>query len=420
MKRVDNDARSGVQSALENARDNYMREEKEMIVGKYTLPKKPGKDGYYRVYVNDNHSTNGRRQLSARSIECLADKIYLYEKGIGSTRKTFSEVFELVEEKKLRRITNPEKLCSAQNTVNKHKGDYKRYFKGTDFENKYIDEITKKDIEDIIESILTKYHLTKKAYSNMVTILRSSFKMAYSEYWIDENVFLRVDLSDFWGMLYEPIPSSERAYSTEEVIRILKSIRDHQKKYPTYMPAYALELQILIGSRRSEAGPLEWADIDSKYIELSKSQLTIKKTEDCKQHLVVVNHTKNHKDRTFPRTNDVNVFLEKLKEVHIENNLNSKYLFPADTPTGVVSHDAVYGFYRRTINKLGLKKDDRIMGPHSFRRNVITDIVNATNGDLALASQLCGNSTQVAMNNYYIGYDLETAINALNKRRLTN
>ncbi len=155
-------SKTGVQSALENARDKYMREEKEIIVGKYTLPKKPGKDGYYRVYVSDSHSTNGRRQLSAKSIESLADKIYLYEKGAGSTRKTFAEVFEHVEEKKLRRITNPEKLYSAQNTINKHKGDYKRYFKGTEFEKKYIDEISKSDIEEIIESNLTKYHLNKK------------------------------------------------------------------------------------------------------------------------------------------------------------------------------------------------------------------------------------------------------------------
>ncbi len=419
MRRLDVESTSEVKSAIENARANYMQAEKQIIVAQYTLPKKPGKDGYYRVYVNDSTKKNGRRQLSAKSVEELADKIYLYEKGIGTTRKTFAEVFDLVEEKKLRRITNPEKKCSALNTVSKHKGDYRRFFKGTDFENKYIDEISKKDIEDIIEYNLTRYKLAKKAYSGMTTILRSVFRFAFCEYLVKDNEFLRVELKDFWGMLYDPIPASERAYTTEEVIQILESIRKHQQKYPTYMPAYALELQILIGSRRSEAGPLEWADINTKYIDLSKSQLTIKKTADCKQHLVIVNHTKNHKDRVFPRTNDINVFMEKLKAVHEKYNLNSKFLFPADTVTGVVSHDAVYGFYKRTIEKLGLKRTDRIMGPHSFRRNIITDIVNATHGDLELASQLCGNSVQVAKNNYYIGYDIEAAIDALNKRILS-
>ncbi len=60
------------------------------------------------------------------------------------------------------------------------------------------------------------------------------------------------------------------------------------------------------------------------------------------------------------------------------------------------------------------------MGPHSFRRNVITDIVTATNGDLELASYLCVNSKQVAKNNYFIGYDIQAAIEALNKRKLTS
>ncbi len=37
-----------------------------------------------------------------------------------------------------------------------------------------------------------------------------------------------------------------------------------------------------------------------------------------------------------------------------------------------------------------------MMGPHSFRRNAITDTVNATNGNFELASLLYGNSAKVA------------------------
>ena len=59
-----------------------------------------------------------------------------------------------------------------------------------------------------------------------------------------------------------------------------------------------------------------------------------------------------------------------------------------------------------------------MMGPHSFRRNAITDTVNATNGNFELASLLYGNSAKVAKNNNYTGYDKQIALDALNKRKL--
>ena len=60
-----------------------------------------------------------------------------------------------------------------------------------------------------------------------------------------------------------------------------------------------------------------------------------------------------------------------------------------------------------------------ITGPHSFRRNAITDVVNATNGNMTLASQLFGNSPMVVNNNYYTGVDMESALTALNNRKLS-
>ncbi len=60
-----------------------------------------------------------------------------------------------------------------------------------------------------------------------------------------------------------------------------------------------------------------------------------------------------------------------------------------------------------------------IMGTHSFRRNAITDTVNATNGNTELAARIYGNSPRVVRGNYFTGYDRETAVNAINTRKLT-
>ena len=49
----------------------------------------------------------------------------------------------------------------------------------------------------------------------------------------------------------------------------------------------------------------------------------------------------------------------------------------------------------------------------------ITDVVNATNGNIIMASQLFGNSPEVAKKNYYTEINFSEATNALNKRHLS-
>ncbi len=74
----------------------------------------------------------------------------------------------------------------------------------------------------------------------------------------------------------------------------------------------------------------------------------------------------------------------------------------------------VYSRYRRICRKLGIKLSrEFIKGTHSFRRNAISKVANASNGVLAMAAELYGNSPQVAYANYYTGINLESAKNVL-------
>ena len=405
---------------LEDAKQAYMKVEKAVIIGNYTLPSKPSKDGYYRAYIADKQSKSGRRQLTAKTIEELADKIYLHEKGInGNARKTFSEVFAIYEMERMKYLKDPEKILSAQNTTSKYRYDYKRYFENTSIENMFIDDISKRDIEDIISFNLRRYDMAKKAFDNMLAILRQVFKLAYCEYWISENPYLRIDPKKFKGMLITPIDPSKRVYSSEELSRILVYVRDYEQEHPDYFPAYAFELQILMGLRRGEIPPLMWSDIRDGFVYITKEQLTVKKTATVKQHCEIVYHTKTHKCRSFPISEDLSRFFERLRSAHTKFHVNSLYLFPANTATGVISNCVVYLFYDKVVKSLGIKKKDMITGPHSFRRNAITDVVNATNGNMTLASQLFGNSPMVVNNNYYTGVDMESALTALNNRKLS-
>ena len=374
-------------------------------------------DNRWHTTIADATRVSGRKSI-ARKKKCdlerfLFEHYHLQLNTETKSQKTFAEIFVLVQERKLKFIKNPEKLLSAQNTQIKNDYDYRRYFSDTDFEHTPIDEITKKDVEDICLLNLQRYDLKKKSFASLRGILKSVFDMAYSEYWITDNVYQRVDFRIFKNMIVPDTPIDERVHTRKEVSAILKELHRKQADNPKLSSAWALELQIIMGLRRGEVPPLEWSDITETYIIINKEQIT------SGNDFFIVSHTKNYKDRYFPLTNDLKAFLRRLKEMHDSFYPNSKYLFPADTETGVITNRAVYFVYQGICNNLGITiSRDSVKGPHSFRRNAITDVVNETNGNIIMASELFGNSPEVAKQNYFTGTDLSVATQILNKRCL--
>ena len=407
--------------SVRDARELLMNLEKKQILDSYTFPQTPGKDGYYRIYVADGTKKSGRRQLFAKSLSELMDKVYDYERGkSGTATKTFKDVYVIVLEEKLKYVKDPERIVSRKNTVKVCRSNYNRFFTGTDFEMKPIDTISKKDIEDIVFYNLTRYSLREKALKELKGILKAAFTLAYEEYWVKDNVFERVNFKKFSGMLDRNVDIEKRVHSDEDVRRILDAIHEHQAKHKDYMPAYALEMQIICGSRRGEMPPLRRCDITEEGVWFTREQLTDTEAYDIEYRFVIVEHTKTYKNRLFPRGSALNEFLVRLYDILDTYYPGIEYLFPAKSSNGVITNNMVYRFYSRICNKLGIIIcREEIKGTHSFRRNAVTDVVNNSGGNLILAAELFGNSPEVAKKNYYTGIDKKEALKALNKRKLS-
>ena len=408
--------------SMEDVQKLYMQKEKELLLSNYTLPKKTGKDGYYRINIKDDTKKNGRTTISAKTIEELKEKLYQHEKGItGLAKKSFYDVFEIVQQEKTKYIKDKERLVSILNTIGRNRSEYKRFFSDTSFEKKFVDEITKKDIENVVYMNLSRYNLRKKGLASMKSILRAVFTFAYEEYWITDNVYLRVNFKKYDGMLINDVPIQSRCHSDNDLKKIIDYLHEYQIKKPYYLPSYALEMQIIMGLRRGEIPPLCWSDIQNSYINISKEQITVKRNGGTdKEHFVVVNHTKTYTDRQFPITDDLKDFLTRLKQAHVNYYPDSTHLFPADNDNGIITNNTVYNFYRRMCKKLEIQiSREFIKGTHSFRRNAITDVVNSSGGNIILASQLFGNSPEIAKKNYFTGADIQSAVQILNQRKLS-
>lgn len=394
----------------ESAQEMFRQMEKEMICSEYyTFPDKPSSDGFYHLYLKDPDAKSGRRQIKARDLENLKEKVYEFETGThGRAKRTFKRCFELVMQEKLMYVKDEEKKLSTQNTILTTKSTYKRFFEGTAFENLPVDEITKETIEKLCFMTLSKNDVRKKAFSSMKGILRSVLTFAYENYWIGDNPFMRVNFKKYNDMIVKSEPASKRVHSSGDFENMLDYIHAYQKKKPGYIVPYALELQMLMGLRRGEVAPLTWKDILSDRISISREQITVKGKQT---EYVIVNHTKTYVDRVFPITDDIRDLLERIRQVQDIYYPNSNYLFPScDNPEKPINNNVVYKFYGRMCRNLGIKiSRDQIKGPHSFRRNGITKICNSAGGNIVLASMLYGNSPECASRNYYTGLDLVTA-----------
>ena len=404
---------------LEDVRKLYEMKEKENLLAKYNFPTKPSSDGYYHIWLPDLSKKSGRKQIKAKNLENLKEKVYKHEKGIdGSAKKTFKEVFALVIKEKYKYVKDHDKLLSLNNTTLHMQQAYNRFFLNTTFETKYVDQISKGCIENICYTNLKNGTVRRKAFLEMRGIIKQVLNLSYEKYWINENPYFRVDFNKYNDMLLKSAPIAKRAHSDKDLERMIEYLHEYQQNSPDYMPAYALELQILAGLRRGEIPPIEWSDVTETSLNINKEQILVR-ASDRNEHSYnkIVNHTKNYVDRSFPMTEELQDFFKRLKESNDVYYPGCKFCFPnINSSTGVISNNVVYPFYTRMCKQLGIEiSKDFIKGPHSFRRNGITKVSNAPGGNIMIASILYGNSPQSASSHYYTGIDMETA-----KKLVTN
>lgn len=359
------------------AQEDLWKLYREMILSEYNFPTKPSSDGYYHLNLK---TATGRTQIKAKTLDKLKEKV------IQLNQKTFKEVYELSKKEKLKYVKNPEKLLSVKNTLRVNDQIYNRFLAGTEFEQTQVTNITKNSIEDFCLETLTNQSVNKKAFLNLRCIIKSVLRYAYEQYWIPESPYTRINFNKYNDLLTSPAPIHKRMHTESEINRMLEFLHAKQISQPDYMPAWALELQILMGLRRGEIAPLEWDDIYDDLIHINKEMITILETQEN----IIVHHTKTYADRVFPVTTQIQEFLSRLPRT-------DKYLFPG------INNNVVYKQYRRMCKRLGIEiSRECIKGPHSFRRNGITNICNRKGGTLAIAATLYGNSP-ISINKHYYG-----------------
>ncbi len=419
-----NDETSDAKIGAGIARKLYEIMRDNETLSRYNFPKRKSTDGFYHIQVKDPSKPSGRRQIKASSIEKLQAAVLKHERSVfGQSRKTFHDVYVITQKEQLRYVKDPNKKLSVMNSVTRHYQSYDRFFTGTEFEHRFIDEITENDIQQICLMNLERYDLRQRALDSMRAILSVTFRKAYKERWIDENVFLRVDFSDsqIQNMVLSDVEIEDCAHSDEELSEMFFSCKEKLLHRPSLFTADALMFQILTGLRRGEICPLKWSDIKiskrgTPFIEISSEMIEVKKSSiNPKSFCTIVPHTKTDRKRRIPIWDELQELLDELQEAHDKYFPDSPFIFPANNGIGCLNLHTVYNFYYRLCEKLNIPLcREEIKGTHSFRRNFAERV-----DDEEMASKLLGNDRRVLRKNYYNGLNLENAQYKLAEHRFS-
>ena len=382
---------------------SYVQEQIEMNKRKELLKKHPykiweGKDGKWRTYLPD---VEKGRILKKRTTEkAINDMIVDYYLQTSKEELKYNKEKEKIDNQFLTCFIMWKNKQIAYgisgNTVYKYEYDYKRFFKGTDFEEMDVRNITEEDITIFIISRIKELDLKEKAGKALWGYISGVFKSLRINKRIIDDPCQYIDTKQFFKFYNKEVkPQNDRVLNEYEIEMIMERIKlDHQEK-SWYMPSYAVELAIYTGMRAGELAGLKWENvfIDERVIVISKSE---KYNGTNKEYYL--SSTKTYKSRKFPISNEIMSLLISIINVQDKYGCYNGFVF--STSVGNVHCRTISDCMRNKCIQIGMK---HTKGMNAVRRTVNSRIrcagISAT-----VAASLLGHTEEV--NNLNYTYDI--------------
>ena len=378
---------------LEMNKQKILEQHKNQFYFKATT-KKDSKTGnripIWRTYLPKEgvEPPNGR-QIDARTEEKLNEKVVAYYMGEGKKKKergkrypTFNEVYW-----EWRKIKD---LELGDNSIEEYDSNFKRFFDCSDFGCFPINEINENTIRVFIMETIKTLSLGREATGRLFGFIKNTIRHARIEKIIIDNPVEFLEPKHFTKHCVEmKKPSEEQFYSDSELALIQKELDKRYREEPAYMPPYAIELCMLSGMRPGEVAPLEWSDITSQLIQVTKSKKYNRKT---KTHYI--DATKTGKRRQFPMCEEIEILLAKIRIVQEECNITGKFIF-AVSDDDCINPGDVSDCMQRIQKKLGIKG-----GSITGLRKTINSNLKSTGTSTTVVASILGHTEEVNEKHY--------------------
>ena len=346
---------------------------------------------YFLTYVFDETKKDNRRQISAKTMQNLENKIYEAHKQKNLL------TFEKVSREWLKSYKGKVKPQTFSRTMT----DYNRFIPDCSLAKKSIKQIEATDIEKYLEKTILDEKLQEQAYKNLKSILNGIFKHARKRKYITDNPMDTVEVSTT-NLVVLPKKSKEATVFTNKERDLIKNhiIKD-SANYKTTAP-YAILLSFQLGLRVGELITLKWSDIEKNKIHIQRQEIiydvydeNLNKTAGSVHEVVEYTKTKAG-ERFLPLTPEAKQILDSVKFWNKLHKIKSEYIFADKNGTNFNRQRINTCLYNYCVAVDIIKKSS-----HKIRRSVISNLLDNIVNKVSVQEFAGHENLQTTINAYY-------------------
>ena len=347
---------------------------------------------YFLTYVFDETKKNNRRQISAKTMQNLENKIYEAHKQRNLL------TFEKVSREWLKYYKGKVKPQTFSRTMT----DYNRFIPECSLAKKSIKQIETTDIENYLEKTILDEKLQEQAYKNLKSLLNGIFKYARRKKYITDNPMDTIDVSTT-NLVVLPKKSKEAVVFTNKERDLIKNhIMKDTANYKTSAP-YAILLSFQLGLRVGELITLKWSDIEEKTkIHIQRQEIVYDKYDDELNKTAgsvheVVEYTKTKAgERFLPLTPEARRILDSVKFWNKLHKIKSEYIFADENGKNFNRQRINTCLYSYCVAVGIIKKSS-----HKIRRSVISNLLDNIVNKVSVQEFAGHEELQTTLNSYY-------------------
>lgn len=352
-----------------------------------------GKNGKWYTYLPDEKKGRVQRERNSRQdIEEMIISFYRKKEENPTIRELFYKWLH-------RKIENME---IEESTYTRYKIDFERCF--SDFGKIKIRDVTEIDIEDFLKKCVHEKSMSRKAYSNIRTLMYGIFKYAKKMKFIDYDIKSIIDDIDF----------SKKEFAKNIKDDIEQVFFEKEEKNITSLLCEnpdIINLGILLmfktGLRIGELCTLKQSDINGNIICVRRTETIFKDRNTGEIHYDVKEHPKTDAGiRDVIVKDDALWIIEKIKLI----NPFEEYLF-AENGNRIRSY-----IFRNRLYTNCKKSNSVVKSPHKVRKTYGTKLYNSNIPESLICGQMGHTDISCLKKYYYFNRNTEEEkANEINK-----
>ena len=374
-----------------------MRKRKEVLqIHPYAIAQGNGRDKRWYTRINENTKGGAKKKVARKTEKELFD--YLYDYYYGHTkpksRQTLGEIYpEWLDYKKTKGMEST--------TLHRIDTDYRRFYIDEPLSSGLMttpmDQIRKIDIEKWAYSLIRKYNLTYKAYTNMAIIIKQVLDYMVDQGVIETNPYKSVKIDGHTFRRVRKKPAESQIFYDDEMENIIK-LAEQKAEETEDEQYYAIVLLYKIGLRIGECLGLSYDDF-CKAQNLVNIHASLKAIEtqradgtwETRRYEIEEYLKHNAEPRDVLITDECFEIVEKIRQLQEKKGVPyDGYLFHCVTPSNLENKIA------RICRTLGIP----VRSAHKIRKTYISKLLNNQTDLDFVRSQVGHKEDRTTLNSY--------------------